>query len=445
MPTATAEAPAPAVALTPDTKVELARIEAAANRAAKELEAKNAADLRAEKRQNKREDAAEKRRLKKEDALKKAADRRERKDARRAARQRAWVRCKATGNQIQENAPRLIPAGVYIAGVFVAVGGQASVANSAPDGHGGGGLGWTWPASIGAGLFIEGIAMSMALTEHRLKMRGRSGRIPQILTWTFALFAGGINTYAHRDSLWEAAIMGASSLVTIILWQIRTNAAVAEYLEAKGLRAKPRPKMGLAFWFRYPAQAFDAWSAAVAEPRIETRDQALREGEFRRFRRKARREAKKQARLQAKPLKMAERLARRATPWWSKHRRARDPLAAILRLAVMSAAPTASPVRAITATPAPVPAAPAPYDVPRPGPQVSSRTARSAAPTPKLKPKEKRAAKTLVIDEVRRVWQAGIRDDKDLTVTQLMPFMPEGTKDNTVKKALAKVRKEPIR
>ena len=170
-----------------------------------------------------------------------SAARAERRDAARAALTARLAAARAA-------APTLFASAVYLVTAGAALAGQASVATA----H------WGWPLwrACALALFVEGLALAMALTSASLRRQGRSAFAPRALTWVCALAAAALNAWGH----WEqdpqlAALLAFASLAAITLWEVRSAAAEPE---------SPR-RFGLARWVRYPRNTFAAWSVSVRD------------------------------------------------------------------------------------------------------------------------------------------------------------------------------------
>lgn len=207
-----------------------------------------------------------------EEAAARKADKAARKKAKAAqwAKRRQWAAHWA--GKARANSAALYTTGVYGLAVAVAFGGQADVAHKQFD--------WDWPAAFAGAGFVEGLALSMALTAQQLRLRGERALIPRTLTWVCALFAAGINWGAHYqpDHWVMAAVLAASSVAGITLWEVRTGARHRQTLRDLGLIARPRPALGLAFALRYPRSWWAAWSASIADPAVRTRQEAIEAG-----------------------------------------------------------------------------------------------------------------------------------------------------------------------
>lgn len=212
-------------------------------------------------------DAAAERKLRMEDARATREDRsRARKDAgkqerrddraqRRTARRRATVkRISAAVGYARSNAPGVYSAVVYGLAVSVAVGGQISIATE---------RGLPVVAGVGMAGFVEGLALSMALTAHQLRLRGERALLPRTLTWVAAVFAATLNAYAHREDLVLAVALGAASAVGIVVWEIRSGAKHRVALRRKGLIPQPATRFGVRRWLRYPVETLRAWSLDI--------------------------------------------------------------------------------------------------------------------------------------------------------------------------------------
>jgi hypothetical protein len=136
----------------------------------------------------------------------------------------------------------------------VAISGQISMALD---------RGWPLVVGIGMAVFLEGLALSMALTAHQLRLKGERALIPAAMTWVAAGFASAINVFAHRDDPVMAAVLGASSLAAIIVWEVRSGAKHRAALRAMGLIPEPPERFGWRRWLRYPRSTWRAWSLDV--------------------------------------------------------------------------------------------------------------------------------------------------------------------------------------
>lgn len=165
-------------------------------------------------------------------------------------------------------APAALSMLVYLAAVASAVFGQVSVAT--------GRYHWAvWRALVLAG-FIELMALAMATTANRLRLRGERALSPRVLTWVFASFAAGVNVWGHWADPLMAIGLGAASLGGITLWEIRSSARHRDALRAAGQLAHPLPSLGLRFWLSQPPVAAAAYRIGIrtrvstaAEPLVE--------------------------------------------------------------------------------------------------------------------------------------------------------------------------------
>lgn len=171
---------------------------------------------------------------------------------RAAARRAAWNHRRELAGAA---APATLSMLVYLAAVASAVFGQVSVAT--------GRYGWpTWRALVLAG-FIELMALAMALTANRLRIRGERALAPRVLTWVFAGFAATINVWGHWTDPLMAIGLGAASLGGITLWEIRSSARHRDALRTAGQLAEPLPPLGVRLWLLYPAIASSAYRIGV--------------------------------------------------------------------------------------------------------------------------------------------------------------------------------------
>lgn len=207
--------------------------------------------LRREERQVRRQERADQR-----------ADRRQVRRE-RAERWRTW--CAARADYARANAPGVYSAVIYAAALSVAVSGQVSIA-----------VVHQWPIIFGIALavFVEGTALSMALTAHQLRMKRERALIPRVLTWAAALFAAGVNFYAHSNDRVLACVLAASSLAGIAVWEIRSGAKHRPALRKVGAIPDPPEQFGWRRWLRYPSSTVAAWSLDIRS-RVSPRAAAL--------------------------------------------------------------------------------------------------------------------------------------------------------------------------
>lgn len=181
----------------------------------------------------------------------------ERRRAKRAARaEHARAAVQRVYIFVAGNAPAVYSSLIYAMALAVAVSGQISVAIE---------RGWPLIFGVGMAVFLEGLALSMALTAHQLRLRNERALIPAAMTWIAASFASAINVLAHRDDPILAAILGASSLAAIIVWEVRSGAKHRSTLRAKGWLPEPPERFGLRRWLRYPRSTWRAWSLDVRD------------------------------------------------------------------------------------------------------------------------------------------------------------------------------------
>jgi hypothetical protein len=182
-----------------------------------------------------------------------------------AVRRAQWAQYRDTTSSA---APATLSMLVYLAAVASAVFGQVSVAT--------GRYHWAlWRALLLAG-FIELMALAMATTANRLRLRGENALAPRVLTWVFAGFAAGVNVWGHFSDPLMAIGLGAASLGGITLWEIRSSARHRDALRAAGQLAQPLPSLGLRFWLSQPPVAVAAYRIGIrtrvspaAEPLVE--------------------------------------------------------------------------------------------------------------------------------------------------------------------------------
>lgn len=190
----------------------------------------------------------------------------ERRQANRAARAKRWAGRRArVAGYVRGNMPGVYSAGIYAMALYVAVSGQVGVATD---------RGWPVVIGIGMAAFLEGTALAMALTAHQQRLKGERALTARIMTWVAAGFAAAINFGAHADDLVMAAVLGASSLAAIVVWEVRSGAKHRDALRKLGLIPDPPERFGWRRWVRYPRSTFAAWSLDV-KSRVGTGAAAL--------------------------------------------------------------------------------------------------------------------------------------------------------------------------
>lgn len=181
----------------------------------------------------------------------------ERRQARRRARAERFTKAVTRVHLfIAGNAPAVYSSCIYAMSLYVAISGQISMALD---------RGWPLVVGIGMAVFLEGLALSMALTAHQLRLRNERALVPAAMTWIAAGFAAAINVFAHRDDPVMAAVLGASSLAAIIVWEVRSGAKHRVALRANGQLPEPPERFGLRRWVRFPRSTWRAWSLDVRD------------------------------------------------------------------------------------------------------------------------------------------------------------------------------------
>jgi len=246
------KAAAKVLAVAGTTEARIAEKDAESARKLRERQA--AVELRRQEAELRREDR-EARAARK--AAKKTASTARRAERRRARTARFTAAYTRAHDYVTGNAPGVYSSGIYAMALYVAVSGQLNMASE---------RGWSIIFGIGMAAFLEGTALSMALTAHQLRMRNERALIPTIATWVAAGFAAGINYLSHRaEDPILAVVLGASSLAAIIVWEVRSGAKHRAELRAKGWLPEPPERFGLRRWLRYPRSTWRAWSLDVRD------------------------------------------------------------------------------------------------------------------------------------------------------------------------------------
>lgn len=231
-----------------DAKVTAAN--AATEREIRRKEAQLALKLRQQEAETARKSAETERRRQEKAAAQR--DKKAKRSARKAAR-RALVTSMIA--YVRVNMVAVYCAVIYAMSVAVAVIGQISMAGT---------RGWPLLVGVGIAVFVEGIALSMALTGHEMRLAGERAFVPRFLTWLAAAFAAGINYLAHAaDDPVLAVVFAASSLAGITVWEVRSAAKHRAELRRRKLIPDPPTRFGIRRWLRYPITTFQAWSVDI--------------------------------------------------------------------------------------------------------------------------------------------------------------------------------------
>lgn len=221
--------------------------------------------------------------------------------AERAHRLSDWAAGRAT--YIRNNAAAVFSGVVYATAVGVAFTGQVSIAAVR---H--------WPIWWGIliAFFIEGLALSMALTAHRLRENRLRALAPRILTWVAAVFAATINYAAHAQDPILAPILAASSVAGITMWEIRSSARNRKAWQDAGIIPQPPEWFGIRRWMRYPVSTFQAWSLDIRDRVPQGAAQRLAQAAAEKAQRDAAKEARKAEREAQQAAKKVAQGARKA-------------------------------------------------------------------------------------------------------------------------------------
>jgi hypothetical protein len=233
---------------------------------------------------------------------------------------------------------------------------------------------WVLPAAVCFAAAWELSTVYVARLAYEARAAGDRALLLRCGTWVLASGAATMN-YWHAAPSWQpngvAVSYGVMSLLGITLWEAYAAVQHRKSERAEGRQRASRPRLGLAYWLRYPTLAWAAWSAAIADPAIRTHAQALTAARLAA-------DAKARAQARAEVADLARTAARRAA-----RRGQAGPALVALRLLAETGVPAAVP--AIAATAAPVPASPAvpvpPTGTATPTPVPARRTG-TAAPVP---------------------------------------------------------------
>jgi Protein of unknown function (DUF2637) len=219
----------------------------------KDRSADRSADRRSRTSRDRKDRAREDRAARTADRAQRTADRRKVR-AEKSAIRNAWINKRI--DYARTNAPAVYSSVIYAASIGVAIAGQVSAAS-----------GYGWPVIVGVGIavFVEGTALTMALTAHQLRMQRERALLPRTLTWVFALFAATVNFTAHDSDRILAAVLATSSLAGITVWEIRSGAKNRPALRKLGAIPEPGERFGVRRWIRFFPSTFAAWSLDIRE------------------------------------------------------------------------------------------------------------------------------------------------------------------------------------
>lgn len=190
----------------------------------------------------------------------------------------------------------VIVVGPILAPMSVAWTGQAAFAMKT--------LQWPFIGGILYAAAYELTAVFCAWMAHESRKDGDKGTEYRLATWLFASGAATQQWWHYADN-WSAtprAVTFASmTMIGLAVWELFARLLYRRKLRDKGLISKPRPRIGLIRWFRYPRTSWDAWSLIILKG-YETLDRAWSEADKLRTKRISGREERRSARAnQARP------------------------------------------------------------------------------------------------------------------------------------------------
>ncbi|GHG22865.1 hypothetical protein ACFFSH_28820 [Streptomyces filamentosus] len=214
----------------------------------------------------------ERKRLRQQGRFQRATERREHKQAagrptfaRRLAHGRRWVR-----EMVRNQARRGLVAGPILAPMAVAWWSQTDYAKEA--------FGWWTVFALGFAAAWELTTAFTGWMYHQARQQGDAGTIYRIMTWVFASGAAAMN-YAHHcgpgGRPTQASVAFATmSVVGMVLWELYASLVHRQYLREQGLVSRPRPKIGLIRWVRFPVRSWTAWSLTIDNAALSTLERA---------------------------------------------------------------------------------------------------------------------------------------------------------------------------
>ena len=208
---------------------------------------KSRLDMRREKQKNRRQLRDQRHRDRIQRANRRRADRHRRdndKTRREAVRRQ---RIEAAKTRVRDNIAGVASAGVYIIALSAAAIGQMQTAAA---------LGLPWIAGAVFAAFLEGGAISAALTAHKARIDAERSLLAQAIMIGLTAAAVAIQTLGHSDRL-EGAIMATATVTAVVVFEMRMSISVTAAERERGI--KPPARFGLRRWIVAPISTMRAW------------------------------------------------------------------------------------------------------------------------------------------------------------------------------------------
>ena len=226
-----------------DARAQLAR----ANAGIEVERKKSQLEIRREKQQHKRQLRDQRHRDRIQRANRKRSDR-SRRDNDRGRREKARrERINNAKARVRDNIAGVASAGVYIIALSAAAIGQMQTAAA---------LGLPWITGAVFVAFLEGGAISAALTAHKARLDGERSLLAQAIMIGLTAAAVAIQTLGHTNRL-EGAIMATATVTAVVVFEMRMSIAVTAAERARGI--KPPARFGLRRWIVAPVSTVRAW------------------------------------------------------------------------------------------------------------------------------------------------------------------------------------------
>ena len=148
---------------------------------------------------------------------------------------------------VRDNIAGVASAGVYIIALSAAAIGQMQTAAA---------LGLPWVTGAVFVAFLEGGAISAALTAHKARLDGERSIMAQAIMIGLTTAAVAIQTLGHNNRL-EGAIMATATVTAVVVFEMRMSIAVTAAERARGI--KPPARFGLRRWIVAPISTVRAW------------------------------------------------------------------------------------------------------------------------------------------------------------------------------------------
>lgn len=208
---------------------------------------KSQLEVTREKQQHKRQLRDQRHRDRIQRANRRRADRNRRDNDKTRREKLRRERIEAAKTRVRDNVAGVASAGVYIIALSAAAIGQMQTAAA---------LGLPWVTGAVFVAFLEGGAISAALTAHKARLDGERSLMAQSIMIGLTAAAVAIQTLGHSDRL-EGAIMATATVTAVVVFEMRMSIAVMESERKRGI--KPPARFGLRRWIVAPISTVRAW------------------------------------------------------------------------------------------------------------------------------------------------------------------------------------------